>query len=178
MPARFALLAGATANAIGNTLGFHVVTGSAVRARIYLRHGLTRTEVVRVVSLSSMRRARADSAVVPGNSPTHSRWKWHEHHQPCGSAGIPSDGAVLAASDVAAFGGPASPEDATNELGTLARLTLQRAQFDAHAWCDEDADAHAKVNAALKAGATLLEIDPVTASAVTTRESSANSCLK
>jgi transposase len=63
-------------------------------------------------------------------------------------------------------------EDATNELGALARLTLQRAQsqwneLDAHlAWCDERIDAHAKDNAAVKAAATLLGIGPVTASAV------------
>ena len=63
-------------------------------------------------------------------------------------------------------------EDASNELGTLARLTLQRAQsqwheLDAHlAWCDERIAAHAKDNAAVKAAATLLGIGPVTASAV------------
>jgi transposase len=63
-------------------------------------------------------------------------------------------------------------EDAGNELGTLARLTLQRAQsqwheLDAHlAWCDERIAAHAKANAAVKAAATLLGIGPVTASAV------------
>ncbi len=63
-------------------------------------------------------------------------------------------------------------EDASNELGTLARLTLQRAhsqwhELDAHlAWCDERIDAHAKDNAAVKAAATLLGIGPVTASAV------------
>ena len=63
-------------------------------------------------------------------------------------------------------------EDASNELGTLARLTLQRAQsqwheLDAHlAWCDERIAAHAQDNAAVKAAATLLGIGPVTASAV------------
>ena len=63
-------------------------------------------------------------------------------------------------------------EDAGNELGTLARLTLQRAQsqwheLDAHlAWCDERIAAHAKGNDAVKAAATLQGIGPVTASAV------------
>ena len=63
-------------------------------------------------------------------------------------------------------------EDAANELGTLARLTLQRAQAQWHeldehlAWCDERIAAHAKDNAAVKAAATLLGIGPVTASAV------------
>jgi transposase len=63
-------------------------------------------------------------------------------------------------------------EDATNELGVLARWTLQRAQTQWHeldehlAWCDERIDAHAKDNAAVKTAATLLGIGPVTASAV------------
>ena len=63
-------------------------------------------------------------------------------------------------------------EDATNELGALARLTLQRAQAQWHeldehlAWCDERIEAHAKDNAAVKTAATLLGIGPVTASAV------------
>lgn len=63
-------------------------------------------------------------------------------------------------------------EDATNELGTLARLTLQRAQgqwreLDDHlAWCDERIAAHGQTNTAVKAAATLLGIGPVTASAV------------
>jgi transposase len=63
-------------------------------------------------------------------------------------------------------------EDASNELGTLARLTLQRAQaqwseLDAHlAWCDQRIAAHASDNDAVKAAATLLGIGPVTASAV------------
>lgn len=63
-------------------------------------------------------------------------------------------------------------EDATNELGTLARLTLQRAQsqwheLDAHlAWCDERVAAHAQDSAAVRTAATLLGIGPVTASAV------------
>ena len=62
-------------------------------------------------------------------------------------------------------------EDATNELGALARLTLQRAQAQWHeldehlAWCDERIDAHAKDNADVKTAATLLGIGPVTASA-------------
>jgi transposase len=62
-------------------------------------------------------------------------------------------------------------EDAGNELGTLARLTLQRAQaqwqeLDAHlAWCDERIAAHAKTNPAVKAAATLMGIGPVGASA-------------
>jgi len=62
-------------------------------------------------------------------------------------------------------------EDATNELGALARLTLQRAQAQWHeldehlAWCDERIEAHAKDNAAVKTAATLMGIGPVTASA-------------
>jgi len=47
-----ALLSGATSAAIANTLGFHAVSGSAVRAHLYLPAGLTGTEVARVVSMS------------------------------------------------------------------------------------------------------------------------------
>lgn len=63
-------------------------------------------------------------------------------------------------------------EDASNELGSLARLTLQRAQaqwheLDAHlAWCDERIAAHGQTNPVVKAAATLVGIGPVTASAV------------
>ena len=63
-------------------------------------------------------------------------------------------------------------EDASNELGTLARLALQRAQsqwheLDAHlAWCDERIAAHGQQNEAVKAAASLLGVGPVTASAV------------
>ena len=62
-------------------------------------------------------------------------------------------------------------EDGGNELGTLARLTLQRAQtqwreLDAHmAWCDERIAAHAKTNPTVKAASTLIGIGPVGASA-------------
>ena len=63
-------------------------------------------------------------------------------------------------------------EDAGNEMNTLARLTLQRAQaqwreIDAHIdWCDERIAAHQRDNDAVKKAATLLGIGPVTASAV------------
>jgi len=62
-------------------------------------------------------------------------------------------------------------EDAGNELGTLARLTLQRAQaqwreLDEHlAWCDERIDAHGRDNPEVRQAATLMGIGPVTASA-------------
>jgi transposase len=62
-------------------------------------------------------------------------------------------------------------EDAGNELGTLARLTLQRAQtqwheLDAHlTWCDERIAAHATANPAVKKAAALIGIGPVGASA-------------
>jgi transposase len=63
-------------------------------------------------------------------------------------------------------------EDASNEMNTLARLTLQRLQaqwreIDAHiAWCDRRIAAHGQDNDAVKKAATLLGIGPVTASAV------------
>ena len=52
VPARLALLAGATSAAIANTLGFHAVSGSAVRAHLYLPAGLARGDVARVVSMA------------------------------------------------------------------------------------------------------------------------------
>ena len=63
-------------------------------------------------------------------------------------------------------------EDASNEMGTLARLTLQRAhaqwrELDEHlAWCDERIAEHARINEQVKKGTTLLGVGPVTASAV------------
>jgi transposase len=62
-------------------------------------------------------------------------------------------------------------EDAANELNTLARLTLQRAQaqwreLDEHlAWCDERIAAHGRDNAAVRQATQLLGVGPVTASA-------------
>jgi transposase len=62
-------------------------------------------------------------------------------------------------------------EDASNEMNTLARLVLQRAQgqwreLDTHiAWCDERIAAHAKDNDAVKKAATLIGVGPVGASA-------------
>lgn len=52
VPVGTALLAGATGNAVSNTLGFHAVTGSVVRGVVYRRVGLTSAEVARIVSLA------------------------------------------------------------------------------------------------------------------------------
>lgn len=63
-------------------------------------------------------------------------------------------------------------EDASNELGSLARLALQRAwaqwqELNAHlAWCDERIAAHLKGNAQVRQAEQLLGVGPVTASAV------------
>jgi transposase len=63
-------------------------------------------------------------------------------------------------------------EDASNEMNTLARITLRRAQdqwreLDMHlAWCDERIAAHAKDNEAVKEASSLMGIGPVGASAV------------
>ncbi|UUZ70936.1 IS110 family transposase [Polaromonas sp. P1(28)-8] len=63
-------------------------------------------------------------------------------------------------------------EDASNELGTLARLALQRAQeqwqeLDAHLkWCDERIAAHLKGNEQVRQAEQLMGVGPVTASAV------------
>ena len=48
----WAWMAGILANAVSNTLGFHAVTGTLVRARIYGRCGLGAGAVARIVSLS------------------------------------------------------------------------------------------------------------------------------
>ena len=63
-------------------------------------------------------------------------------------------------------------EDAANEMGGLARLTLQRAhaqwqELDEHlAWCDERIAQHARMNEQVKKATTLMGVGPVTASAV------------
>lgn len=63
-------------------------------------------------------------------------------------------------------------EDASNELGGLARLALQRAwgqwqELDAHlAWCDERIAAHLKADEKARQAEQLLGVGPVTASAV------------
>jgi hypothetical protein len=63
-------------------------------------------------------------------------------------------------------------EDASNEMSTLARLTLQRAhaqwrELDEHlAWCDERIAEHARTNEQVKTATTLLGVGPLTASAV------------
>jgi uncharacterized membrane protein YbhN (UPF0104 family) len=48
----WAWMTGMLANAVSNTLGFHVVTGTVVRERLYTRRGLGASDVVRIVSLS------------------------------------------------------------------------------------------------------------------------------
>ena len=67
---------------------------------------------------------------------------------------------------------PAVLEDASNEMGGVARLALQRAQkqweeLDEHmSWCDERVGAHVKHDAQAKAAARLHGIGPLGASAV------------
>jgi len=62
-------------------------------------------------------------------------------------------------------------EDASNELGGVARLALQRArdhwrELDAHlAWCDERVAAHLSASDEVKRAAGLMGIGPLTASA-------------
>lgn len=63
-------------------------------------------------------------------------------------------------------------EDASNELGGLARLALQRAQaqwreLDEHlAWCDERIAVHARTNEQAHKATSLIGVGPITASAV------------
>lgn len=67
---------------------------------------------------------------------------------------------------------PDTMEDASNELGGLARLALQRAyaqwqELDAHMhWCDQRIAAHGKASEQVRQAEQLLGVGPVTASAV------------
>jgi uncharacterized membrane protein YbhN (UPF0104 family) len=49
--ARRALFAGVTGNAIANTLGFHAITGSAVRYRIFASVGVTGADVAKIIGV-------------------------------------------------------------------------------------------------------------------------------
>ena len=52
MSGGWAWMTGVLANAVSNTLGFHAVTGTVVRERLYAQQGLGASDVVRIVSLS------------------------------------------------------------------------------------------------------------------------------
>ena len=67
---------------------------------------------------------------------------------------------------------PDAIEDASNEMGGLARMALQRAwqqwqELDAHmAWCNERIAAHLKASDQVRQAEQLIGVGPVTASAV------------
>jgi transposase len=67
---------------------------------------------------------------------------------------------------------PDAMEDASNELGSLARLALQRAyaqwqELDEHMrWCDQRIAAHGKASEQVRQAEQLMGVGPVTASAV------------
>jgi len=50
VPAIMALRVGAISHAISNTLGFHILTGSTLRYRVYRKLGLTAGDVARVIA--------------------------------------------------------------------------------------------------------------------------------
>lgn len=50
--ARLAAFAGAVTQGISNTLGFHAITGAALRYRIYVRAGLGAGDIARIVALA------------------------------------------------------------------------------------------------------------------------------
>jgi uncharacterized membrane protein YbhN (UPF0104 family) len=52
VPAWLAWFAGATGNAISNTLGFHILTGAIARYRVYRTVGLGLPDTARIISLS------------------------------------------------------------------------------------------------------------------------------
>ena len=66
VPSRLALLAGASGAAVANTLGFPAVSGSAVRAHLYLPAGLGAGEVARVVSLSWIAQVGGNMTMLAG----------------------------------------------------------------------------------------------------------------
>ena len=67
---------------------------------------------------------------------------------------------------------PDTLEDASNELGGLARMALQRAltqwqELDEHLeWCDQRIAAHLKANVQVRQAQQLMGVGPITASAV------------
>jgi transposase len=67
---------------------------------------------------------------------------------------------------------PEAIEDASNELGGLARMALQRAltqwqELDEHLhWCDQRIAAHLKTNDQVRQAQQLMGVGPITASAV------------
>jgi uncharacterized membrane protein YbhN (UPF0104 family) len=54
VPGRLSAFAGFAAHALSNTLGFHAVTGGAVRYRVYATAGLGGGDIARVVGLASL----------------------------------------------------------------------------------------------------------------------------
>jgi phosphatidylglycerol lysyltransferase len=52
IPAKLAAFAGAVTQGISNTLGFHAITGTALRYRIYATAGLGAGDIARIVSLA------------------------------------------------------------------------------------------------------------------------------
>ena len=62
--ARRAAFAGATGNAFSNTLGFHAVTGGAIRCRIYLAQGVSLGDTLRIFALAGAGIAMGFVAVI------------------------------------------------------------------------------------------------------------------
>lgn len=78
---RRAALAGAVSNAIGNLLGFHAITASAVRYRIYGAVGLSAGDTARVVGVAGMGVGLGFAVVIAGAlcwepSITHGWGRW------------------------------------------------------------------------------------------------------
>jgi uncharacterized membrane protein YbhN (UPF0104 family) len=92
--ARLALLSGAASAAIANTLGFHAVSGSAVRAHLYLPAGLTGGEVARVVSMSWLSLVAGNMTMLAGaellQAATGDDSAWHA------TLGVALEGLLLA----------------------------------------------------------------------------------
>jgi uncharacterized membrane protein YbhN (UPF0104 family) len=92
--ALLALLSGAASAAIANTLGFHAVSGSVVRAHLYLPAGLSGAEVARVVSMSWLSLVAGNMTMLAGaelfQAATGADPAWHA------ALGVALEGLLLA----------------------------------------------------------------------------------
>jgi phosphatidylglycerol lysyltransferase len=66
IPAKLAAFAGAVTQGISNTLGFHAITGAALRYRIYATAGLGAGDIARIVALAGLGVGLGFAVVITG----------------------------------------------------------------------------------------------------------------
>jgi len=66
IPAKLAAFAGAVTQGISNTLGFHAITGTALRYRIYATAGLGASDIARIVALAGFGVGLGFTVVITG----------------------------------------------------------------------------------------------------------------